>query len=71
MTVNPSGLSSSEAILASSLFGATPIEQDSPVAARTACLIADATMRARSQASCSGSRAPLPAAAGSTFVRST
>ncbi len=36
--VSPSGLSSSEAILATSLFGASPIEQQSPVAARTACL---------------------------------
>ena len=38
--VKPSGLSSSEAILASSLFGAIPIEHDSPVAPRTAFLSA-------------------------------
>ena len=43
MSVSPSGLSSSEAIFARSLFGAMPIEQDSPVAARTASLIERAT----------------------------
>ena len=42
-SVSPSGLSSSEAIFASSLFGATPIEHESPVAARTASLIDCAT----------------------------
>jgi hypothetical protein len=38
-SVRPSGLSNSEAIFASNLFGAIPIEQDNPVAARTASLI--------------------------------
>ncbi len=47
-TVNPSGLSSSEAIFDRSLLGVTPIEQESPVAARTAFLIALATRRPRS-----------------------
>ena len=54
-SVRPSGLSSSEAIFARSLFGAMPIEQESPVAARTASLIARATACARSQGSGSGS----------------
>jgi hypothetical protein len=40
-------LSSSDAIFASSLFDATAIEHDNPVAARTARLIALATRRAR------------------------
>jgi hypothetical protein len=44
-------LSSSDAIFASSLFGATAIEHDNPVAARTACLIALAARRARCQGS--------------------
>ena len=39
-TVSPSGLSRSDAIFASSLFGATAIEQVSPVASRTASLSA-------------------------------
>jgi hypothetical protein len=49
--VRPSGLSSSEAILASSLLGATAIEHDNPVAARTAPLSARAMPRARSHGS--------------------
>ena len=57
MSVSPSGLSSSEAIFARSLFGAMPIEQESPVAARTASLIERATACARSQRSPAGSLA--------------
>jgi hypothetical protein len=43
--VTPSGLSSSDAIFASNLFGAIPIDDDSPVAARTASLIDCASTR--------------------------
>ena len=44
-TVRPSGLSSSEAIFDSSLFGVTPIEHDRPVVSRTLFLISSATAR--------------------------
>ncbi len=54
-TVRPSGLSSSEAIFAISLFGASPIEQLSPVASRTACFSSAPTSRAHHQTLCSAS----------------
>ena len=57
MIVSPSGLSSSEAIFASSLFGVTPIEHDRPVASRTACLIDCASARTRAPDGSCGSPA--------------
>jgi hypothetical protein len=65
----PSGLSRSDAIFARSLFGARPIDDDSPVAARTAALIDSASERARAaQSSASASRATV--GGGVTAVRS-
>ena len=58
ITVMPPGLSRSEAIFARSLFGVTPTEQDSPVAARTAACISTASARAAGQGSgCPANRA--------------
>ena len=50
--VSPSGLSSSEAIFDSSLFGVTPIEQLSPVARLTLLRISCATARTPPSGSC-------------------
>ena len=47
-TVSPFGFSRSEQIFASSLFGATPIEQERPVASRTASLMRWASTRVSS-----------------------
>ena len=63
----PSGFSRSEAIFASSLFGAMPIEHESPVAALTAALIAHAT---RSIAARSKVPAGVDDAGSTTSVRS-
>ena len=46
--VSPSGFSRSEQIFDSNLLGLRPIEQDSPVASRTDCLIRRASGRVSS-----------------------
>ena len=46
MTVRPSGFSSSEAIFATSLFGATPTEAASCVSSRIRCLMPRAMLTA-------------------------
>jgi hypothetical protein len=58
-------LSSSEAIFATSLFGASPTEQASPVAALTACFSSAATSRAHHQTLRSASSGSVSSSVGS------
>ena len=71
-TVRPSGLSSSEAIFATSLLGARPTEQRSPVASSTACFSSRPTSRAHHHASAFASTGSTsgPSRAAITSVRS-
>jgi hypothetical protein len=66
-TVNPSGLSASDATLATSLFGPMPIEHVSPVRSRTASLIRRAAAFGRS----SGVRSMYASSRPTTCTRST